>query len=861
VEDIESAALSSLDTAGASIALYPAGFSWLRPLDSLLEILRARAALTELSGVETLEDEVIEGLAPFVVDTKAENPTLPVRSIAFRIPALQTLLQEALVYKEDVQPNVALFTTEPRVCTVESSRERNEAVLRVVEDSREELSALDDPTIEVETRKKPGGGNSVLITLSIEDFDELMTSQKHQLVRALQEHDDPVVEGLASAILEEFDDLAKAGKEWEVGVALTDAQIKELAALAAVETASVHELSRLDAVITNECAIWKGSVADKRAEFYKMFRSNLSEALSSGEQFPVFSTAREFMDGVLDEVRDQCGSRPSVCAGQQFAKEVGVGDIRGLDELAFFPPVWKGAPYELRPLSVREEICSITLGGDPFCKPFQPRQYEGACPLFHPNGYVSAGSVPQGVRDGTLSYDFSVFPNLRELVVEGVSDVAAIAPATFESAPKLERLVVGNLPMRTVLSKSKKEDLKLPLHTPTLKKSLRELELRNLREITHVLLDGHKKLERLSVLDTSARVVELENLPMLKRKRFVRTNTAYALLKNLPMTRRLVLAERSGQSPLMLDIENVGTELPGYALAGGIMVGFPQSNFSQPTTVIQRTLSGLASAKAKITIDLSGTLLATAANFESQRKALFRSVDTENQKRAKSGLGKVELLGITRPPSTTGCGDGLIQTGEDCDSENLGKFACKDLGFAKGVLRCNWNCKFDTFRCEGGAAEQQRRKTSIYTCQAPTMGVSAGAPTAQKKAPTQRAALPPTPCKPASDDLDAAIANPAGVCELRLAGQPIEVLPEDIDALGHLKILDLTATGLESLPPEIGNLPNLEKLFLRKNNISELPEEVKKLKKLNTLDLRLNSIDEGERARLRKLLPNTTIQF
>jgi len=45
------------------------------------------------------------------------------------------------------------------------------------------------------------------------------------------------------------------------------------------------------------------------------------------------------------------------------------------------------------------------------------------------------------------------------------------------------------------------------------------------------------------------------------------------------------------------------------------------------------------------------------------------------------------------------CGNGRIDSGEDCDSENLGGLNCINLGLTGGTLACSPQCKFDTSSC------------------------------------------------------------------------------------------------------------------------------------------------------------------
>ena len=45
------------------------------------------------------------------------------------------------------------------------------------------------------------------------------------------------------------------------------------------------------------------------------------------------------------------------------------------------------------------------------------------------------------------------------------------------------------------------------------------------------------------------------------------------------------------------------------------------------------------------------------------------------------------------------CGNGIINTGENCDGTNLGPATCKSLGFSSGILDCTSSCLFDVSAC------------------------------------------------------------------------------------------------------------------------------------------------------------------
>ncbi len=49
--------------------------------------------------------------------------------------------------------------------------------------------------------------------------------------------------------------------------------------------------------------------------------------------------------------------------------------------------------------------------------------------------------------------------------------------------------------------------------------------------------------------------------------------------------------------------------------------------------------------------------------------------------------------------TVAGCGDGLIQSGEQCDGSNLGGATCESLGFDSGTVQCSSACTFITASC------------------------------------------------------------------------------------------------------------------------------------------------------------------
>jgi|GEM_PF-4680613 len=51
------------------------------------------------------------------------------------------------------------------------------------------------------------------------------------------------------------------------------------------------------------------------------------------------------------------------------------------------------------------------------------------------------------------------------------------------------------------------------------------------------------------------------------------------------------------------------------------------------------------------------------------------------------------------------CGDGVVDSTEQCDGSNLGGATCGSRGFASGNLRCGLSCEFDTTGCAGTVAQ------------------------------------------------------------------------------------------------------------------------------------------------------------
>lgn len=70
------------------------------------------------------------------------------------------------------------------------------------------------------------------------------------------------------------------------------------------------------------------------------------------------------------------------------------------------------------------------------------------------------------------------------------------------------------------------------------------------------------------------------------------------------------------------------------------------------------------------------------------------------------GDGDTTTTSTTTDDDTTttdtggGCGNGVIDDGEQCDGGNLGGFSCSDLGYSGGTLACDpVTCTYDASGC------------------------------------------------------------------------------------------------------------------------------------------------------------------
>jgi len=78
---------------------------------------------------------------------------------------------------------------------------------------------------------------------------------------------------------------------------------------------------------------------------------------------------------------------------------------------------------------------------------------------------------------------------------------------------------------------------------------------------------------------------------------------------------------------------------------------------------------------------------------------------------------------------------------------------------------------------------------------------------------------------------------------LKAYGNKITTIPETIGDLKLLKFLELSDNNLSELPESIGNLISLEELYLSTNRLKSLPESIERLKNLECLAIQENLLE------------------
>lgn len=111
------------------------------------------------------------------------------------------------------------------------------------------------------------------------------------------------------------------------------------------------------------------------------------------------------------------------------------------------------------------------------------------------------------------------------------------------------------------------------------------------------------------------------------------------------------------------------------------------------------------------------------------------------------------------------------------------------------------------------------------------------------------------------DEIPQDIGKLSKLRELSVANNNLTTFPIQIGSLVQLKKIIAYQNNIALLPTTIGNLVNLELLDLWSNEIETFPDEIKALKNLKYVDLRGIMLSDEQKAMIKALLPNATIEF
>lgn len=101
----------------------------------------------------------------------------------------------------------------------------------------------------------------------------------------------------------------------------------------------------------------------------------------------------------------------------------------------------------------------------------------------------------------------------------------------------------------------------------------------------------------------------------------------------------------------------------------------------------------------------TGTGESSSSSEASSADATSAMVDMSSSTTATTTTATTTSTTTTTATTTGGgmCGNGTVDTGEQCDSSNLNGFSCVDLGFAGGTLACDpVTCTYDSSNCTTG---------------------------------------------------------------------------------------------------------------------------------------------------------------
>lgn len=133
---------------------------------------------------------------------------------------------------------------------------------------------------------------------------------------------------------------------------------------------------------------------------------------------------------------------------------------------------------------------------------------------------------------------------------------------------------------------------------------------------------------------------------------------------------------------------------------------------------------------------------------------------------------------ITITGTVPGCGDGVIQPGEECDGASLNNHTCVSRGFFGGTLSCNPDCTFNLSQC------------TVVPPPPPAVGQPGVRFVTPRPMPIP---TPPIICLPLDFNCDGKINLVDLSISLYWMGQPPELaLRYDLNADGRLDIRDIS---------------------------------------------------------------------
>ena len=76
---------------------------------------------------------------------------------------------------------------------------------------------------------------------------------------------------------------------------------------------------------------------------------------------------------------------------------------------------------------------------------------------------------------------------------------------------------------------------------------------------------------------------------------------------------------------------------------------------------------------------------------------------------AKNAFADADGVILTVTISASSCGNGGIDSGEECDGSDLDGGSCVSRGYSSGTLSCNSNCTFNVSSCSSSSQQQQQQ--------------------------------------------------------------------------------------------------------------------------------------------------------